>query len=123
MTSISDDVFEGLRMALGAPPLPEPAAVQQQENALHSDDEHANTTCGVEHSPDSPATPMPRRPATAKPAGGMFSSSSRKRSRAGGQRRVLGMPLAPVAVAGALGLPLLLLHVIRRCAAREHSDS
>ena len=123
MTSLFDFSKE-LRGACKVPPSPqEPAAVQQQENGLHSDEEHAGTTCDVEHDPDSLATRMPRRPPTAKaPAGGKLSGRSGKRIRAGSQRRVLGMPLAPVAVACAVGVPLVILHILRRCGACQRSS-
>ena len=109
------DFPEELRGACKVPPPPqELAAVQQQENNLHSDEDHAGTMHGAQRGRDSPTIRAPRRPATAKaPTGGKAGSRSGKRS----QRRALGMPLAPVVVATAVGLPLVVLHFLRRCGA------
>ena len=72
-------------------------------------------TCEVrQHGTDTRSTVLPTRPlATSKAAScGKLGSSSGKCSRRGSQRRVLGVPPAPVAVASAVGLPVLILCVI-----------
>ena len=85
------------------------AAAQQQKNTRPTKDKHAGANWKL------PWKLLAKRPATFKAAGGKFGgSSSRSRSKAGEQRRVLGVPLASLAVATAVGLPLLIQHVIRR---------
>lgn len=80
--------------------------MQQHKDTMHSDNKHADSNW--------PWKLASKRPATSKAAGGKIGSSSRMRSKADGQRHVLGLPLASLAVACAVGLPLLILHVIRR---------
>ena len=90
------------------PPRQEPAAVQQHKNARHSDGKHAGANWTL------PWKLMSKHPAASKAAGGKFGGSSKLRSTAGKQRRVLGVPLASLAVASAVAVPLLILHVIKR---------